>query len=99
MLDDAVLLQDLIEHFERTPAINHEILRNDLEPIDHRFLRQNVPVMRHPQTNADSVVGEVVEGICRHGGEVLFDSRRASSKSRGMGPRLLRIDSYLEGDA
>ncbi len=70
VLDDAVLLQDLVEHFERTPAIDHEILRDDLEPVDDRLLSENVPVMRDPQTDADSVFGEIVEGICRHDGRV-----------------------------
>ena len=67
MLHDAVLLEDLIEHFERTAAIDHEIFRDDLEPIDDRLLLQNVPVMRHAQADADAVVGEIVEWICRHG--------------------------------
>jgi hypothetical protein len=69
MLHYAVLLEDRIEHFERAAAIDHEILRDDLEPIDHRFLRENVPVMRHAQANADSILGKIIERICRHGGK------------------------------
>ena len=66
MLDHAVLLENRIEHFERPAAIDHEIFRDDLEPIDHRFLRENVLVMRHAQADADSVFGEIIEGIGRH---------------------------------
>ena len=72
MLHDAILLENRIEHFERAAAIDHEIFRDDLEPIDDRFLRENVPVMRHAQPDADAVFGEIVEGICRHGGKTLW---------------------------
>ena len=92
MLDDAVLLEDRIEHLERAAAIDHEVFRDDLEPIDHRFLRENVPVMRNAQADADSVFGEIVEGIGGHVREKL--SLGALRESRGMGPRLSVNHSY-----
>ena len=66
MLHDAVLLENLIEHLERPAAIDHEIFRDDLEPIDDRFLREDVPVMRNAQADADAVIGEIIEWIRRH---------------------------------
>ena len=66
MLHDAVLLENLVEHFERSAAIDHEIFRDDLEPIDDRFFFEDMPVMRHAQANPDAVVVEIVKRICRH---------------------------------
>ena len=42
VLNDAILLQDLIEHFQRTPAIDHEILGNNLEPIHRRLFLERI---------------------------------------------------------
>ena len=83
VLDDAVLLQNLIEHFERPSAIDHEIFRDDLEPIDNRFLGKNVSVMRHAQTDADSVFGEIIECVSRH----VRDRYSLGPESRGVKPR------------
>src|ERR1700679_3597364 len=66
MLHHAVLLQDSIEDRERTPAIDHVIFRNDLEPIDHRLALQNVLVMRNAQSNPNAVLGMSVKSIGRH---------------------------------
>ena len=59
-------MKDLIEHMERTARIDHEVFRDDLEPIDGRLLRQDVLVMRHAQADADAVIGEIIETIGRH---------------------------------
>ena len=67
VLDDAVLLEDLVEHLERTAAVDHEVFRDDLEPVDGRFAREDVLVMRHAQADADAVIGEIIEAIRRHG--------------------------------
>ena len=66
VLHDLVLLQDLIEHRERPSTVDHVIFRDDFEPIDDRFLLENVLVVRNPQADSDSVFGESVETICRH---------------------------------
>jgi hypothetical protein len=58
VLHDAVLFKDLVEHFQRAPAVAHEIFRNDFKPIHRRLLGQNVVVMRHAQADADAVIGE-----------------------------------------
>ena len=65
VLHDAILLENLVEHFERTAAVDHEIFRDDLKPVDDRFFLQDVPVMRHAQADANAVFGEIVKWICR----------------------------------
>ena len=67
VLDDAVLLENPVQDLERLAPIHHEILGNDLEPVDDRFSIENVAVMRHPQADADPVIVESVEAVCRHG--------------------------------
>ncbi len=66
MLHDAVLLENLVEDVQRPAAIDHEILRNDLKPIDHRLARQNVLVMRHAQADADAVIRKSIKAIGWH---------------------------------
>src|SRR3984957_4500190 len=66
MLHHFVLLQNLIEDAQRSPAIDHEVLGDYFEPIHNRFARQNVIVMRCAQTNADSIVRKIVKSICGH---------------------------------
>src|SRR5260221_14657458 len=66
VLDDAVLLKNRVEHFERSAPIDHEILRDDLKPIDDRFFRQNMPRMWHAHANTDAVLSECTAGNCRH---------------------------------
>ena len=65
MLDDAVLFEQKVERLQRLPAIDHEILRDDLEPVDDRFLIEDVLVVWDAQPDADAVVGESVEWIGR----------------------------------
>jgi hypothetical protein len=47
MLNDTVLVEDLIEDLEGAAAIDHVVFRDDLEPIDHRLLVENVVVVRN----------------------------------------------------
>ena len=42
MLHDAVLLEDLVEHRERAAAVDHEVLGDDLEPVDDGLLLEDV---------------------------------------------------------
>jgi hypothetical protein len=70
MLDDAILLEDFVEHIKGAAGIDHEVLRNNLEPIDDRLLFEDMPVMRHAQADADAVVGLVIERIGGHWGKV-----------------------------
>ena len=71
VLHDAIALENLIEHGERTAAVDHEILRDDFEPVDDRLAREDVLVMRNAQTNSDAVVLERIEAIAGHAGTVL----------------------------
>ncbi len=66
MLDDAVLLENLVEHVQRPSAIDHKVFRDDFEPVDHRLLFENVVVMRDTQADAYSVIGEAVKAISGH---------------------------------
>ena len=66
VLDDPILFENLVEHFERPAAIDHEILGDDLKPIDDRLFLENMPVMWHAQADPNAVFGEAVEAICRH---------------------------------
>src|ERR1700756_4043152 len=66
MLNNAVLIENLIEDLERAATIDHIVFRDDLKPIDHRLLREDVIVVWHSQADADSVVGESIEAIGRH---------------------------------
>src|SRR6185437_1664106 len=66
VLHDFVLFQNLIEDLQRAPAIDHEIFRNDLEPIDHRFTAQDVIVVRRAQPNPDPILRKSIKPIRRH---------------------------------
>jgi hypothetical protein len=66
MLDDAVLLENAIEHFERSSAIDHEIFRDDLEPVDDRFLFENVAIVRHAKSDADAVIRLTIKCVRGH---------------------------------
>src|SRR5579883_244036 len=66
MLHHAIALEELVEESERTASIDHEIFRDDLEPVHHRLLVQDVVVMRNAKTDSDSVFGKTVKTIGRH---------------------------------
>ncbi len=67
VLDDAVLLEDAVEDFERTAGVDHEIFGDDLEPVAGRFLFENVTVVGNTQAETDTVVGRAVERVGGHG--------------------------------
>jgi hypothetical protein len=67
MLDHLILIEDLIQNFERLAAVNHVIFRDDLEPVDDWLLRKDVVIMGDAQTDAYSIVCESVESIGWHG--------------------------------
>src|SRR6266849_3171626 len=66
MLNDLIALKNLIEDMQRSPTIDHVVLGDDLEPIHHRFFRENVLVMRHSKAYSNSKVCESIERICWH---------------------------------
>ena len=72
VLDNAILLQNLVEDVKRSSCIDHEIFRDDLKPIDRRLLRQDMLVVGDAKANANAVVGEVIEAIRRHYDEKLI---------------------------
>jgi hypothetical protein len=70
VLHHAILIEDLIEDLQRPSAVNHEIFRDDLEPVHHRLLLKNMAVVRDTQANSDAIVCVSVKSIRRH---KLFD--------------------------
>ena len=63
VLDHSILFQYLIEKMQRASALEHEIFGDDFEPVDDRFLFQNVLVVRDAQPDTYAVVGKPVESI------------------------------------
>jgi hypothetical protein len=66
MLNNAILLKNGVEDLKRSTPIDHEVFRDDLKPIHDRLVRQDVPVMWHPQADSDSVLSESIIGVGRH---------------------------------
>jgi hypothetical protein len=46
VLDNFVALENLVENLEGTAAVNHEIFRDDLEPVAGRLAGKDVVVVR-----------------------------------------------------
>src|SRR5580704_284648 len=66
VLHDFILFQNLIEDAQRSSAVNHEIFRDDFEPIHDGLARKNMVVMGGTQADPDSVVRVAVKAIGRH---------------------------------
>ena len=68
MLDNAVLVENQVEHLERPPAFDHEIFRDNLEPADDR---RPMPVASStPPVNREALmvrIGWVKNGKPREG--------------------------------
>src|SRR5258708_18178872 len=79
VLHDFVLLENLIEDVQRPSPVDHEILRDDLKPIDNGFARKNVVVVRRAQANSYPVICKPIKPISRH---ILF---APFAKDRGPG--------------
>ena len=48
------------------PRVDHEVFRDDLEPVHHRLARKDVLVMRNAETDSDAVVLKRIEAIAGH---------------------------------
>src|SRR5580704_1359588 len=82
MLDHAITLKDLVESRQRTTAVDHVILRDDLEPVDRGLLFEDVGVMRNPQTDTYPVIREPVESVGWHMIEEEGPARAGGSPGR-----------------
>src|ERR1700735_2429999 len=71
MLDHAITLKNEVQRCQWAPAVDHVILRDDLEPVHYGFLLEDVGVMGNPQTDADPVIREPVKFIGWH----MFEKR------------------------
>src|SRR6516164_3361048 len=94
MLHHFVLLENLFQDLERPPAINHEIFRDNFEPIARRFFRQDVVIVRDAQPDPDTVRREAIEPIRRHSAS---SSPAGESRPRQAGPLRRKKDGSLNG--
>src|ERR1700722_18771015 len=78
MLDHAITFQNEVQRCQWAPALDHVILRDDLEPVDYGFLLEDVGVMRNPQTDADPVIREPVKSIGWH----MFEKKGTGARWR-----------------
>src|SRR5882757_3980950 len=76
VLYDFVLLKDLIQDVQRPSAIDHEILRDDLKPVDNRFARENMVVVGSTQADSYTVICKPIKAISRHSCFVPFPKDR-----------------------
>src|ERR1700752_759223 len=89
VLHHAVLIENLIEDVERASAINHVILRDDFEPINHWLFRKDVLIVRSPQTDTYSVLRESIEPISRHRTTLLLEVNAEEGLGRAGSPAAL----------
>jgi hypothetical protein len=66
MLDHPILVQNLIQDFQRPAAVDHVVFRDNLEPIDHRLFGEDVGIVWDAQADSDPVIRKPVETIGRH---------------------------------
>jgi|ERR1700682_2413545 len=66
MLYHAVLFQNLVKHLQWPAAVDHEVFRDDLEPIHDWLFVENMLVMGNAQSDTYAVVGISIEAVCRH---------------------------------
>jgi hypothetical protein len=66
VLDDFVLLENLIQDVQRPSAVDHEIFRNDLKPVDNRLARENMVVVGSTQANSYTVICKPIKPISWH---------------------------------
>src|SRR6266568_4732523 len=96
VLNDAILLQDLIEDAQRTAAVDHEIFRKNLEPVHDRFSREDMMVVRGTQANSNAVVRESIKAIS---GQLIFSQselQRRTSPEAGEKHRPLAYGPICE---
>jgi hypothetical protein len=66
MLNDPVLFQNRVKYLQWSTAVDHEILRDYFEPVDDRLFRENVPIMRNSQADANAVFRKSIKSVCGH---------------------------------
>src|SRR5258708_39733878 len=87
MLNDLIPLKNLIEDMQWSPAINHVILGDDLEPTHNRFLGENVLIVGHAKADPNSKVRESIERICWHVSSFRKRKRGSGLSARPFGGR------------
>src|ERR1700722_14112092 len=66
MLNDAVPVEDLVEHLQGPPAIHHVVLGDDFKPVDDRFLGEDVIVVGNAQAYPHAIIAKSIETIGWH---------------------------------
>jgi hypothetical protein len=66
MLHNFVLFKNLIEDVQRPSTVDHEILGDDLKPVDNGFARKNMLVMWSAEPNSNPVICKPIKAISRH---------------------------------
>src|SRR5271169_5015615 len=92
MLDYPITLKYEVQRCQRAPAVDHVILRDDLEPVHYGFLLEDVDVMRNPQTDADPVIREPVKSIGWH----MFEKRGRRTLAAAPGRTCYLVGAGLE---
>src|ERR1700730_17846391 len=81
MLDHSITFENEVQRCQRAPAVDHVILRDDLEPVHYRPFLEDVGVMRNPQTETNPVFREPVKSIRWH-----ILEKQGPSQERGSPP-------------
>src|ERR1700685_1612752 len=92
MLDHTITYQNEVQRRQRAPAVDHVILRDDLEPVHYGFLLEDVGVMGNLQTDADPVIREPVKSIGWH----MFEKRGRHALAAAPPGRACYLDGGLE---
>src|SRR5205807_160203 len=79
--DDRIAFADAIEHVERPPTGDHEIFRNDLEPVDSRPILEHVAVVLPPQPDPATEPREVGDVVAFSGFSHDHATLRSASSS------------------
>src|ERR1700722_2523945 len=66
VLHNFVLFKNLIENLQRPSTVNHEILGDDLKPVDNGLARENMLVMWSAEPDSNSVICKPIKAISRH---------------------------------
>src|ERR1700755_2776881 len=61
VLHDFVLIEYLIQNVQRPAAVNHEILGDDFKPVDDRFTREDMLIVRSAQANSNPVIRKPIK--------------------------------------
>ena len=65
MHHDRIVRADTFENLERPSALDHEVLRDDLEPVHRRMIVEDMRVVRATEPNTEAQWPKVKQFIVR----------------------------------